>query len=68
MAAPRKPRPSKAKSQCKLMCCTTPPEALERIKASLEEWEPGKWSEQNNYGPGCTCTLAAAKEPCQLHG
>ena len=73
---PRKraaPRESKAKQTCKLICCTTPPEALERIKASVAEHEPGKWAEQNAYGPACRCGLK--KNPmndddgsCPRHG
>lgn len=66
--SPTKPRVSKAKSTCKLMCCTTPPEAVERIRESVAEWEAGKWAVDNNYGPACTCGLKLAKEPCPRHG
>lgn len=67
-ARKRAPRESKAKSTCKLMCCTTPPEALERIRADIEVWEPGKWAREQNYGPACTCGLKLAKEACPRHG
>lgn len=64
---PRK-RESRAKQQCKLICCTTPPEALERIRADLKVWVAGKWAEELNVGPACHCGLRAAKEPCPRHG
>jgi hypothetical protein len=69
-ARPRKPRESKAKSTCKLICCTTSPEAIERISESVKDWAPGKWAEENDYGPACTCGLRAwtEREVCQRHG
>lgn len=63
---PRK-RESKAKQQCKLMCCTTPPEAVERIREDLEQYRPGLWAEVINYGPACSCGLRAAKGVCHAH-
>jgi hypothetical protein len=64
----RAPRESKAKSTCKLICCTTPPEAVERIRATVEVWEAGRWAAEQNYGPACTCGLRAAKGACYAHG
>lgn len=64
---PRK-RAAPKKDQCKLICCTTPPEALETIRADVARWEPGKWARENNYGPACICGLKAAKEACPRHG
>lgn len=67
--AARKPRESKAKQQCKLICCTTPPAALDRIRADVDRWEAGAWARENNYGPACTCGLRGRpKEDCQRHG
>lgn len=65
---PRKRAEPKAKQQCKLMCCTTPPGAVEKILKDIEEWEPGKWAAINNPGPTCSCTLAFARGECTLHG
>jgi hypothetical protein len=67
-ARKRAPRESKAKQQCKLICCTTPPEALERIREDVKNWRAGGWAEEINYGPACTCGLKAAKEVCGRHG
>lgn len=67
-ARKRAPRESKAKQNCKLICCTTPPEALERIREDLKRYRPGLWAEENAYGPGCTCGLRAAKGECYRHG
>ena len=68
--APRKraPRESKAKQTCKLICCTTPPKALEKIRADIEVWVAGKWAEELDIGPACHCGLRLAKEPCPRHG
>lgn len=66
-AAPRKPRAPK-KPDCKMMCCTTPPEAVARIRADVERWEAGKWAVENNYGPACNCGLRTAKGACGRHG
>lgn len=68
---PRKraaPRESKAKQNCKLICCTTPPEALERIREDLKDYRPGRWAEENDYGPACSCGLRGAKGACYRHG
>jgi len=64
----RAPRESKAKQNCKLICCTTPPEALERIRADIKVWEAGKWANELNYGPACVCGLKKENERCQRHG
>ena len=64
----RAPRESKAKQDCKLICCKTPPEALERIRADIEVWEAGRWAEEMAYGPACHCGLRAAKQPDPRHG
>ena len=46
------PQPkAKAADKCKLICCTTPPEAVARIREDLARWEPGLWAEEVNYGP-----------------
>lgn len=58
--APRKP-------DCKLVCCQTPAAAVEKIREDLAGWEAGRWASEIEYGPSCTCTLAAAKEACILH-
>ena len=63
---PRK-RAAPKKGACKLMCCTTPPAAVEKIRADLEEWKAGEWAERISPGPTCSCTLANAKG-CVLHG
>lgn len=39
-----------------------------RIRESLVDWYPGKWAEEQNYGPACHCGLRGAKEPCTRHG
>jgi hypothetical protein len=62
---PRKKAPPK--NQCKLMCCTTPPGAVERIRADIKVWVAGETAKRVNYGPTCSCTLANAKG-CILHG
>jgi hypothetical protein len=49
------------------MCCTTPPGAVERIRADIKVWVAGETAKRVNYGPTCSCTLANAKG-CILHG
>jgi hypothetical protein len=56
------------KNQCKLVCCTVSDERVAEIQMDIDHWSPGRYAEENGYGPSCTCTLAAAKEPCILHG
>jgi len=54
---PRKRAASKAKSQCKLSCCTVTPEVKAAIAASVAEGR-GKsmFSDENNlFGPNCRC-------------
>lgn len=59
---------AKAKSDCKLHCCALTDADRDRIRGTLTGWEAGKGAIERGYGPTCTCTLAAAKEPCILHG
>lgn len=61
------PRESKAKLTCKLICCTTSPEALERIRSDIKVWEAGKWAEELGVAPACHCGLRGAKEACPRH-
>lgn len=34
-----------------------PPKVVEKIRADISEWEPGRWAERVAYGPACTCGL-----------
>lgn len=54
------------KDKCNMMCCTTPPEAVERIKADLDRWSPGLWANLVGYGAACTCGLRTDME-CARH-
>lgn len=56
------------KDQCKLVCCTCPEAATDKIREDLQVWKAGSWAELVNPGPTCTCTLANAREVCILHG
>lgn len=42
------------------------PERLEAIRASIEDWEAGKWAVQVAYGPACTCGLGKVVK-CERH-
>ena len=55
------------KNQCKLHCCVLSDEDRARIKATLDDYRPGQWAEQINYGPACHCGVAGAKEGCPRH-
>lgn len=57
----------KAADKCKLMCCTTPPEAVARIREDLAEWEPGKYAQEVAPGPTCSCNLRGNKVGCYKH-
>lgn len=48
-------------------CCLAAKEIRERIRADLDQWEAGKWAEQVNYGPTCSCNLAGNKVGCYKH-
>lgn len=58
----------KSSGQCKLHCCALTKADKERIAATMDGYHPGKWAEENAYGPACHCGLRAAKEVCPRHG
>lgn len=44
-----------AKNQCKLSCCALTDADRARIKATLDDYYPGKWAELVSPGPACRC-------------
>lgn len=42
-------------------------ESVKRIREDLKDWEPGKWAEEVDYGPTCTCNLRGNKVGCVKH-
>lgn len=54
---PRKPRQSKAKTNCKLSCCSVSDELKESIRQSVEEGRGKSMfaSESAAFGPQCRC-------------
>lgn len=61
-----KPKP-KATEKCNLICCKTPPGAVEKIRADLAEWRPGQYAEEVAPGPTCSCNVRGNKVGCYKH-